>query len=135
MSTGDGARDEDRPALATLWGAYRKWTMLLAGLAVLFVVLDGLRPDLRWSAERRFGVARDIAEGDGVLDTAVRVRQLVAYRVFVIVGHADRSGGNADRGERDGVRTRRDIGRRQPGDGLAGAPRRRGVGQLVVCDG
>ena len=39
MSTGDGAQDEDRPALATPLGAYRKWTMLLAGLAVMFVVL------------------------------------------------------------------------------------------------
>jgi hypothetical protein len=39
VSTGDGARDEDRPALATLWGAYRKWTMALAGLAVVFVLL------------------------------------------------------------------------------------------------
>jgi hypothetical protein len=41
VSTGDGAQDEDRPALATLWGAYRKWTMLLAGLAVVFVLLAG----------------------------------------------------------------------------------------------
>ena len=41
MSTGDGARDENRPPLATLWGAYRKWTMALAGLAVVFVVLAG----------------------------------------------------------------------------------------------
>ncbi len=41
MSTGDGARDEKRPALATPWGAYRKWTLALAGLAVVFVVLAG----------------------------------------------------------------------------------------------
>ena len=41
MSTGDGARDEDPPALATSWGAYRKWTIMLAGLAVVFVVLVG----------------------------------------------------------------------------------------------
>ena len=41
MSTGDGARDEKRPALATPWGAYRKWTMALAGLVVVFVVLAG----------------------------------------------------------------------------------------------
>ena len=41
MSTGDGARDEERPVLATPWGAYRKWTILLAGLAVAFVVLVG----------------------------------------------------------------------------------------------
>ena len=41
MSTGDGARDEERPALATPWGAYRKWTIALAGLAVAFVVLVG----------------------------------------------------------------------------------------------
>jgi hypothetical protein len=41
VSTGDGARDEDRPALATPWGAYRKWTIALAGLAVAFVVLVG----------------------------------------------------------------------------------------------
>ena len=39
MSTGDGARDEERPVLATPWGAYRKWTITLAGLAVVFVVL------------------------------------------------------------------------------------------------
>ena len=45
MSTGDGARDENRPALATLWGtlwgADQKWTMALAGLAVVFVLLAG----------------------------------------------------------------------------------------------
>ena len=41
MSTGDGARDEERPVLATPWGAYRKWTIMLAGLAVAFVVLVG----------------------------------------------------------------------------------------------
>ena len=41
MTTGDGARDEERPALATPWGAYRKWTIALAGLAVAFVVLVG----------------------------------------------------------------------------------------------
>ena len=41
MSTGDGARDEDRPALATLWGADRMWTMALAGLVVVFVLLAG----------------------------------------------------------------------------------------------
>lgn len=41
MSTGDGARDEDRPTLATPWGAYRKWTIALAGFAVAFVVLVG----------------------------------------------------------------------------------------------
>ena len=41
MSTGDGARDEERPPLATPWGAYKKWTMTLAGLAVVFVVLTG----------------------------------------------------------------------------------------------
>lgn len=41
MSTGDGARDEERPVLATPWGAYRKWTMALAGLVVVFVVLAG----------------------------------------------------------------------------------------------
>jgi hypothetical protein len=41
VSTGDGAQDEDRPALATPWGAYRKWTMALAGLVVVFVVLAG----------------------------------------------------------------------------------------------
>ena len=41
MSTGDGARDEERPALATPWGAYKKWTLTLAGLAVVFVVLTG----------------------------------------------------------------------------------------------
>jgi hypothetical protein len=41
VSTGDGARDEERPALATPWGAYRKWTMALAGLVVVFVVLAG----------------------------------------------------------------------------------------------
>ncbi len=41
MSTGDGARDEERPALATPWGAYKKWTVTLAGLAVVFVVLAG----------------------------------------------------------------------------------------------
>jgi hypothetical protein len=41
VSTGDGARDEERPALATPWGAYRKWTIMLAGLAVAFVVLVG----------------------------------------------------------------------------------------------
>jgi hypothetical protein len=41
VSTGDGARDEERPVLATPWGAYRKWTILLAGLAVAFVALVG----------------------------------------------------------------------------------------------
>jgi hypothetical protein len=41
VSTGDGARDEERPALGTPWGAYKKWTMTLAGLAVVFVVLAG----------------------------------------------------------------------------------------------
>jgi len=41
VSTGDGARDEERPALATPWGAYKKWTLTLAGLAVVFVVLTG----------------------------------------------------------------------------------------------
>jgi hypothetical protein len=41
VSTGDGARDEGRPALAAPWGAYRKWTMALAGLAVVFVLLAG----------------------------------------------------------------------------------------------
>jgi len=41
VSTGDGARDEERPVLATPWGAYRKWTIALAGLAVVFVVLVG----------------------------------------------------------------------------------------------
>jgi hypothetical protein len=41
VSTGDGARDEKRPALATPWGAYKKWTMALAGLVVVFVVLAG----------------------------------------------------------------------------------------------
>jgi hypothetical protein len=41
VSTGDGALDEERPALATPWGAYRKWTIALAGLAVVFVVLVG----------------------------------------------------------------------------------------------
>lgn len=41
MSTGDATRDEERPALATPWGAYRKWTMALAGLVVVFVVLAG----------------------------------------------------------------------------------------------
>jgi len=47
VSTGDGARDEDRPrlatpsALATRWGASWKWTMALAGLIVVFVVLAG----------------------------------------------------------------------------------------------
>jgi len=41
VSTGDGARDEERPALATPWGAYRKWTIALAALAVAFVVLVG----------------------------------------------------------------------------------------------
>jgi hypothetical protein len=41
VSTGDGARDEERPALATPWEAYRKWTMALAGLVVVFVVLAG----------------------------------------------------------------------------------------------
>jgi hypothetical protein len=41
VSTGDGARDEERPVLATPWGAYRKWTIMLAGLAVAFVVLVG----------------------------------------------------------------------------------------------
>ena len=45
MSTGDGARDQHRLALATrwgtLWGADQKWTMVLAGLAVVFVVLAG----------------------------------------------------------------------------------------------
>jgi hypothetical protein len=41
VSTGDGARDEERPVLATPWGAYRKWTIMLAGLAVVFVVLVG----------------------------------------------------------------------------------------------
>jgi hypothetical protein len=38
VSTGDGARDY-RTALATLWGAYRKWTTVLVGLAVVFVLL------------------------------------------------------------------------------------------------
>jgi hypothetical protein len=41
VSTGDGARDEELPVLATPWGAYRKWTIMLAGLAVAFVVLLG----------------------------------------------------------------------------------------------
>ena len=135
MSTGDGARDEERPVLATPWGAYRKWTIMLAGLAVVFVVLVGY--DLISGGVLTGAPASPatLAEGHGVLDTADRFRQLVAYRVFVVVGRGHRSGGNADRGERDGVRTRWDIGRRQPGDGVSGAPRRRGVGQLVVRDG
>jgi hypothetical protein len=41
VSAGDGARDEERPVLATPWGAYRKSTIALAGLAVVFVVLVG----------------------------------------------------------------------------------------------
>jgi hypothetical protein len=41
VSTGDGARDEERPTLATPWGAYKKWTMALAGIAVVFVMLAG----------------------------------------------------------------------------------------------
>ena len=41
MSTGDGARDEGRLALWTSWGADRKWTTMLAGLVVVFVVLAG----------------------------------------------------------------------------------------------
>ena len=41
MSSGDGVQDEERPLLATPWQAYRKWTMVLAGLAVVFVVLAG----------------------------------------------------------------------------------------------
>lgn len=41
MSTGDGARDKERPALWIPWGADRKWTTVLAGLAVVFVVLGG----------------------------------------------------------------------------------------------
>jgi hypothetical protein len=41
VSTGDGARDEERPASAASWGAYKKWTTTLAGLAVVFVVLAG----------------------------------------------------------------------------------------------
>jgi hypothetical protein len=41
VSTGDGARDGNRPALATLWGAYPKWPMVLAGLAIVFVLLAG----------------------------------------------------------------------------------------------
>ena len=87
MSTGDGARDEERPVLATPWGAYRKWTMALAGLAVVFVVLVGYDLISGGVLTGASGVARDIAEGHGVLDTADRFRQLVAYRVFVVVGH------------------------------------------------
>jgi hypothetical protein len=41
VSTGDGARDKNWPALATLWGADRMWTMALAGLVVVFVLLAG----------------------------------------------------------------------------------------------
>ena len=45
MSTGDGARDGGRPALAalrgTLLGADQKWTMALAGLVVVFVLFAG----------------------------------------------------------------------------------------------
>jgi hypothetical protein len=41
VSTGDGARDRNRLALATLWGADRMWTLALAGLAVVFVLLAG----------------------------------------------------------------------------------------------
>ena len=45
MSTGDGARDGGRPALGMLWGtlwrADQMWTLVLAGLAVAFVVLAG----------------------------------------------------------------------------------------------
>ena len=41
MSTGDGARDDERPVLAMPWQAYRKWIIVLAGLAVVFVVLAG----------------------------------------------------------------------------------------------
>jgi hypothetical protein len=41
VSTGDGARDEGRPVLTTPWEAYRKWTMALAGLVVVFVALAG----------------------------------------------------------------------------------------------
>jgi len=41
VSTGDGARNGGRPALATLWGADRMWTMAFAGLVVVFVLLAG----------------------------------------------------------------------------------------------
>jgi hypothetical protein len=41
VSTGDGARDKERPALGIPWGADRKWTTVLAGLAVVFVMLGG----------------------------------------------------------------------------------------------
>lgn len=41
MSTGDGARDKNWPGLATLWGADRMWTLVLAGLVVVFVLLAG----------------------------------------------------------------------------------------------
>jgi hypothetical protein len=41
VSTGDGARDEKRPALGTPWGAHRMWTMALAGLVVVFGLLAG----------------------------------------------------------------------------------------------
>ena len=39
MSTGDGARDAHRLALAMPWGAHRKWTLVLAGIVVVFVLL------------------------------------------------------------------------------------------------
>jgi len=41
LSSDDAVRDEGRPLLASPWQAYRKWTMVLAGLAVVFVVLAG----------------------------------------------------------------------------------------------
>jgi hypothetical protein len=45
VSTGDGARDGGRPALWTRWGtllgADQMWTLVLAGLAVVFAVLAG----------------------------------------------------------------------------------------------
>jgi hypothetical protein len=41
VSTGDGARDEHRLALVMPWGADRKWTIALVGLAVVFVLLAG----------------------------------------------------------------------------------------------
>jgi len=41
LSSDDGVRDEERPLPSTPWQAYRKWMMVLAGLAVVFVVLAG----------------------------------------------------------------------------------------------
>ena len=133
MSTGDGARDEERPVLATPWGAYRKWTMALAGLAVVFVVLVGY--DLI-SGGVLTGAPASPATSPKATASSTRPTASASSSPTASSSSsamADRSGGNADRGERDGVRTRWDIGRRQPGDGVSGAPRRRGVGQLVVA--